>query len=375
MTPLKRFIFSLIYFLCFPIFIYAQQSQEWNAAQIRLHLGKLNVLGSVLFVAAHPDDENSRLLAFLSNGELYRTGYLSMTRGDGGQNLLGDEQGSLLGLIRTQELLAARQIDGAEQFFTRANDFGFSKTSQETLKFWGNERILGDVVWVIRKFRPDVIICRFPPDKRAGHGHHAASAILAHEAFLAAADPKQFPEQLKYVHPWQAKRILWNTYHFGQINTTSPEQFKVDVGAFNPLLGEGYGELAADSRSMHKSQGFGVPRMRGAGEEYFETVAGTSPKISLMDGVNTTWSRVKGGAEIGVLVNQAIQGYQMEHPENSIPELLKIFHSIQQLHNQYWKEEKSSEIKRLILACGGIWMDADASSPTVAPGNPLNITC
>lgn len=217
-----------------------------NAAEIAQNIASLSVKGSVLYIAAHPDDENTRLLAYLAKEAKVRTAYLSLTRGDGGQNLIGNEQAELLGQIRTQELLAARKVDGAGQFFSRANDFGFSKTSEETFKIWGKEQILADAVWIIRKFRPDVIITRFPEDERAGHGHHAASAIIAREAFVAAADPKKFPEQLKKgVTVWQAKRILWNTYNFGGNNTTAPDQLKIDVGVYNPLLGRNYGEIAA----------------------------------------------------------------------------------------------------------------------------------
>src|SRR5690625_3531885 len=261
------FVLTLL-LLWFPL--YAQSNPEWNAAQIKESLEKLNTVGRVLYVAAHPDDENTQLLAWLANDQKYRTAYLALTRGDGGQNLVGDEQGPFLGLIRTEELLAARRNDGAEQFFSHALDFGFSKTAKETFEFWGHRRILADVVWRIRKFRPDIIICRFPEDKRAGHGNHWASAILAHEAFDAAADPEQFPEQLKYVKPWQPKRILWNTYNFGQTHTTSPEQFNMDIGGFNPLLGKGYGKIAAESRSMHKSQGFGTSASYGVHKEYFK---------------------------------------------------------------------------------------------------------
>ncbi len=245
-------------------------SQNYStSADIYLGLKKLNTLGSVLYVAAHPDDENTRLITYFSKDRLYRTGYLSITRGDGGQNLIGDDQGVQLGLIRTQELLAARRIDGGEQFFTRAYDFGYSKTPEETFNKWNKDKILHDVVWVIRQFKPDVIITRFPSTGEGGHGHHTASAILANEAFKAAADPKRFPEQLKYVEPWQAKRIAWNSFNFGSTNTTREDQFKFDVGGYNPILGKSYGEIAADSRSQHKSQGFGVPRSRGEALEYF----------------------------------------------------------------------------------------------------------
>ncbi|MFN7687552.1 MAG: PIG-L family deacetylase, partial [Sphingobacteriales bacterium] len=256
---------------------------------------KLKVLGSVLYVAAHPDDENTRLLAWLSKDRLYRTGYLSITRGDGGQNLIGEEQGVALGMIRTQELLAARRIDGAEQFFTRGYDFGFSKSTEEALKTWNHDKVLGDVVWVIRKFKPDVIITRFPEDQRAGHGHHSGSAVLAREAFKAAADSKMFPEQLQRgVTVWQAKRILWNTFNFGNNNTITDNQFKVDVGTYNPLLGKGFGEIAAESRSQHKSQGFGVPATRGSTFEYFSPIAGDPVKQDLLDDVDVTWQRVQG---------------------------------------------------------------------------------
>jgi len=171
----------------------AQTPATYTSSDIYLQLKKLKVLGSVLYVAAHPDDENTRLLAYFAKERLLRTGYLSITRGDGGQNLIGEEQGIDLGLIRTQELLSARRIDGAEQFFTRAYDFGFSKSTDEAMKIWDKQKILSDVVWVIRKFRPDVIITRFPEDNRAGHGHHSGSAVLAHEAFKLAGDPNAFP--------------------------------------------------------------------------------------------------------------------------------------------------------------------------------------
>ncbi|MBC7758122.1 MAG: PIG-L family deacetylase, partial [Phormidesmis sp. FL-bin-119] len=256
-------------FLISPLFLSGQTSIQSNSAEIKLGIKKLNTIGSVLYIAAHPDDENTRLLAYLAKEKKFRTGYLSLTRGDGGQNLIGNEQSELLGLIRTQELLAARRVDGAEQFFTRAIDFGFSKNPEETFHIWNREQILADAVWVIRKFRPDIIITRFPEDGRAGHGQHSASAIIAREAFVAAADPKRFPEQLKQVEPWQAKRIVWNTFNFGGNNTTSNDQLKLNIGVFNPLLGKSYGEIAAESRTNHKSQGFGSAIQRGEALEYF----------------------------------------------------------------------------------------------------------
>jgi len=353
---------------------FSQPTPVWNAADIKLQLKKLDTLGSVLYLAAHPDDENTRLLGYLAKEKLYRTGYLSLTRGDGGQNLVGNEQSELLGLIRTQELLAARRIDGAEQFFTRAQDFGFSKNPTETFSIWDTEKITKDVVWIIRKFQPDVIICRFPADSRAGHGHHTASAMLAAKAFELAADPKYAPEQLTKVKPWQAKRLLWNTFNFGSNNTISDDQFKIDVGVFNPLLGKGFGEIASESRSQHKSQGFGVPAGRGSSYEYFVTIKGANPTQSLLDGVNQSWSRVEGGKAIGDLVDKAIAAYNMDNPAASVPALLNIRKAILALPDGYWRNLKLKETEQLIFACAGIWAEAYSASNTVVPGYKMNTT-
>jgi LmbE family N-acetylglucosaminyl deacetylase len=253
-------------------------------------------MGSVLYIAAHPDDENTGLIAYLANEKLVRTGYLSLTRGDGGQNLIGTEQREQLGLIRTHELLQARRIDGGEQFFTRANDFGFSKSAEESFLIWGRDSILSDMVWVIRKFRPDVIITRFPTSDYSGHGHHHASALLAEEAFKAAADPKRFPDQLRHVETWQAKRLMFNASRWWKPNLEeifkgNDSILKADVGTYNPLLGKSYTEVAAASRSMHKSQGFGTSPNRGSQTEYLKHLAGEKPKADILDGINLSWSR------------------------------------------------------------------------------------
>ncbi|WP_228072951.1 PIG-L family deacetylase [Mucilaginibacter boryungensis] len=351
----------------------AQTAPPANIGAVKQSLNKLQVLGSVLYIAAHPDDENTRLLTYLAQEKHYRTGYLALTRGDGGQNLIGNEQSELLGLIRTQELLAARRVDGAEQFFTRANDFGFSKGPEETLKIWDREKILGDMVWVIRRFRPDVMICRFPTDGRGGHGHHTSSAILAQEAFSAAADPKRFPEQLQYVQPWQAKRLLWNTFNFGGNNTTAEDQFKVDVGGYNPLLGKSYGEIAAESRSNHKTQGFGSAAQRGQSFEYFTTILGDAPKTDLMDGVNTTWGRVPGGEEIASEIAAIKKGFDDEHPEKSVQGLVQVLGQVEKLQDTYWREQKTKELSELILQCAGLWVEASTSEPTYAVGDSMNV--
>jgi LmbE family N-acetylglucosaminyl deacetylase len=370
---LKSFLLTAF---CFHIStVYGQTPATYSSADIYQQLKKLNVLGSVLYIAAHPDDENNGLLPYFAKEKLYRTGYLSLTRGDGGQNLIGSEQGIELGMIRTQELLAARRIDGAEQFFSRAYEFGFSKSSEEALKFWGRDKILSDVVWVIRQYQPDVIIKRFPPDKRAGHGHHAASAILADEAFAAAADPNRFPEQFKYgVKPWQAKRIMWNTFNFGGNNTTSDDQLKIEVGGYNPLIGKSYGELGGEARSMHKSQGEGRPRRRGSITEFFSTTAGDAPKTDLMDGIVADWKRIPGGENVGNLINQAIVNYRMEYPSSSVPALVKIHSAIKALPESNWRNKKLEETQGLIEACAGLFAEATTNEQNVVQGDRLPVT-
>ena len=350
-------IYCLILSAVLSISVFAQSPQTWTSADIYLAIKKLNVLGSVLYVAAHPDDENTRLIAYLSKDRLYRTGYLSMTRGDGGQNLIGDEQGIDLGLIRTQELLAARRIDGGEQFFTRAFDFGFSKNPEETFTKWDKEKILSDVVWVIRKFQPDIIITRFPTTGEGGHGHHTASAILANEAFAAAADPTRFVDQLKYVQPWQVKRVLWNTFNFGGTNTQSDNQYKLDVGGYNPLLGKSYGEIAAESRSNHKSQGFGAAANRGEALEFFTATKGDQPKNDLLEGIDISWKKVNGGEAIEKAVNDIAGSFDFLHPENSVKGLVQLYKALTAMPAGYWRDKKLNETKQLIEQCSGLWID------------------
>ncbi|HRG02084.1 MAG TPA: PIG-L family deacetylase [Bacteroidia bacterium] len=364
--------------LVLPLFGYISSLAQ-NSADIIQGLKKLNTVGSVLYVAAHPDDENTRLLGYLANEKKLRTGYLSLTRGDGGQNLIGKEQGEPLGLIRTQELLAARKIDGAEQFFTRANDFGYSKTPEETFTFWNKDSILADVVLTIRKFKPEVIICRFPTTGEGGHGHHTASAMLALEAFEAAADPKRFPEQLKSVQVWQAKRIFWNTFNFGTTNTTAPNQLKIDVGVFNPLLGKSYGEIAAESRSCHKSQGFGSAKQRGSNIEYFKQLKGDSVKTDLFEGIHTNWSKFKGQDKTQKLIENCIKQFNVQSPENSISALVAIYKQIQTLDDsndnlRYWKNQKLKEAENLLLACSGLWIEASTADYIGISGQDVAIT-
>ncbi len=350
---------------------FAQTPKTYSSADILQDIKKLDVYGSVLYVAAHPDDENTRLLAYLANEKHYRTGYLSLTRGDGGQNLIGNEQGVELGLIRTQELLSARRIDGAEQFFSRAYDFGFSKSPEEALRLWGHDKILSDVVWVIRKFRPDVIITRFPTTGEGGHGHHTASAILAGEAFEAAADPTKFPEQLKYVSVWKAKRLLWNTFNFGSTNTTREEQFKVDCGVYNPVLGKGYGEIAAESRSRHKSQGFGVAAQRGTAIEYFSTIKGDKPVNDLMDGVDVT--SVRTGLNTATSFAAIKKDFSFDDPASVVNDIITAYKTVETMPDAFWKSIKLKELTSLLEKCSGVFLEAVAVNQYNAYGDSIRI--
>jgi LmbE family N-acetylglucosaminyl deacetylase len=352
-----------------------------SAAQLQAALARLGVAGSVLYVAAHPDDENTNLLAYLANGlgTHLRAGYLSITRGDGGQNLIGSEQGPELGLIRTQELLAARRIDGAEQFFTRARDFGYSKSPDETLRIWGKEAVLADVVWVIRRFRPDAIITRFSPEPSDTHGHHTASAILAVEAFRAAADPRFHPEQLAgEVTTWQARRLLWNRSSFGiHPGENLSALDSLDVGGYNPLLGLSYGEMAAESRSMHKSQGFGVARVRGPVLEYFKTLAeagapaGRGPP---WQGIDLSLGRWPGTGALRAAVERAQKQFDPARPEATIPALAAVDAALDALPDAAWRARKRRELHELMLGCAGLFADATAADFRVAPGEPIEVT-
>ncbi|RYY20637.1 MAG: PIG-L family deacetylase [Chitinophagaceae bacterium] len=361
----------LLFTAFFQLAVTGQAPPTVNSADIYLQLKKLKVLGAVLYVAAHPDDENTRLLAYMAKERLYRTGYLSLTRGDGGQNLIGNEQGIDLGLIRTQELLSARRIDGAEQFFSRAYDFGFSKTTAEALRVWDKEKILSDAVWIIRKFQPDVIITRFPPDSRAGHGHHSGSAVIAAEAFRAAGDPSRFPEQLKLgVKPWKAKRIVWNSF----LGAGSGDSVvRLDVGAYNPLLGKSYGEIAALSRSQHKSQGFGVAGSRGEQMENFLHTDGTLARQDLFDGVDVSWKRVKGGESFNQQIDELISTFSFTDPSRSVAGLVKLYRSLESVSDTYWKSRKLGEVKSLIESCSGIWLEASSNAPFAVQGDSLRL--
>jgi LmbE family N-acetylglucosaminyl deacetylase len=369
---LKKFIALLfVWALFLNLNAAPSQIELLDAAELQIALHKLNILGSVLFIEAHPDDENTSALAYFSKGRKYRTAYLSLTRGDGGQNLIGPEKGAEIGIIRTQELMAARRNDGAEQFFSRAIDFGYSKTAEETLSLWGKEAVLSDIVWVIRTFRPDVIIARSLGEGPRGHGHHAASGELTEEAFLAAADPEKFPEQLQYVKPWQARRLFWNRWRGGP--EAIANSLAVNLGEYNPLLGKSYSEIGAESRSMHKSQGFGAAGRRGALFDYFQLVGGAPATSDLFEGIDTSWKRVPGGQKIGLRLAEIIDTYDPQHPSKSLTSLLAVYTELKGLDETSWVKVKRKELLRVIQSCAGLWIEAVSPEFAAAPGDEIKI--
>lgn len=363
---------TFLMYLFVACFAVAQSRQSTYSSDIRLQMERLRILGSVLYLAAHPDDENTKLIAYLANERKVRTAYLSLTRGDGGQNLIGTEQGVELGLIRTQELLEARKVDGGEQYFSSAYDFGFSKTSEETFRFWQKQEVLKEVVWLIRKLQPDLIITRFPPDERGGHGHHQASAMLAQQAFYAAADPNIFPEQLKETGTWQATRLLWNTASFMRLEGDGSNRFSIDIGQYNPLIGKSYGELAAISRSQHKSQGFGSASSNGLSPETFENIAGSEAKVDLFDDIDLSWSRVPNSGGVQRAIQKLLSNYEVNRPQASLPELVAVWKEIQRLEDGYWKERKREEVENIILACSGIKLESLTEKRRVVKGSTIN---
>ncbi len=374
---IKFIILITCSYLFYPAALPAQPAEPLNGAELQLALQKLNVLGSVLYIGAHPDDENTALLAYLAKGKKLRTGYLAVTRGSGGQNLIGSEKDNLLSILRTQELLAARKIDGAEQFFTRAVDFGYSKSAEESLLKWDEQKILADMVWIIRSFKPDVIINRFTPE-RGGHGHHTASAILARSAFFAAADPQRFPEQLSFVQTWQAKRLVWNGWMQEQTTADSSGNpiVKIDMGEYNALLGKSYMEIAAMARSMHKSQGFGSAAMHGSFLNYFLHTAGVPAQNELFDGINLSWKRVPPeGEKIGQLLTGLEQKFNPAQPEKILPDLVNAYELMKKYQDNYYVQVKIKELKRIIQSCSGLWLEAISTDYSVTAGDTLFYTC
>ncbi|MGO4921201.1 PIG-L family deacetylase [Maribacter spongiicola] len=360
----------------------AQTPKNTSTADIYHSIEKLNFLGSALYIAAHPDDENTRLISYLANNAKARTGYLSLTRGDGGQNLIGPELRELLGVLRTQELLAARRVDGGEQFFSRANDFGYSKHPDETLEIWNKEAILGDVVRTIRKFKPDVIINRF--DHRSPgstHGHHTSSAMLSFEAFDLANDSNAYPEQLTETNTWQPKRLFFNTswWFYG-----SEEKFKeadkskmlnMDVGTYYPMIGMSNNQIASLASSQHLCQGFGRLTARGSEDEYVELLKGDLPndKTNIFDGIDTSWSRIDGGKAIGDILYRVQENFNFKNPTSHLPALLEAYQLLQQSTDDHWKKLKTDELTTIISAISGLHVEASTSASYTNPGEKVDV--
>ena len=354
--------------------------KSWSSGEIQAALKKSQVLGTVLYMAAHPDDENTRFISYAARGMGLRTGYLSLTRGDGGQNLIGKEVSELLGIIRTQELQMARSTDGGQQFFSRANDFGFSKHPDETLTIWNKNQVLEDAVWVIRKFRPDVIVTRFSPNRPGKtHGHHTTSAMIAVEAAEAAADPTKFPEQLKHVETWKVTRVAWNTsswfFRSSGVEFDPDKYMKLDVGTYSPLLGASYNEIASRSRSMHKSQGFGSRLQRGGQVEYFQHLLGdSSTNGELFQHVDLTWQRIEGGKKVGKMLADIEKNFSPSAPEQSLEALANVLTTLRAMPQTNYVRLKSAEIEQIMLQCAGIWWEALSPEYVSTAGDSVAIT-
>jgi len=379
---MKKLLSAVFLSLSCTFIIVAQAPKKPTSGDIYQSIQKLNFLGTVLYIAAHPDDENTRLISYFSNDVKAQTAYLSLTRGDGGQNLIGPELRELLGVIRTQELLTARRIDGGKQFFTRANDFGYSKHPDETLEIWNKEEVLKDVVAVIRKLKPDVIINRF--DHRTPgttHGHHTSSAMLSSEAFELASD-ESYKTHLKNDVMWNPKRLFFNTswwFYGSRENFEKADKtnmLSVDIGTFYINKGLSNSEIASLSRSQHQSQGFGSTGTRGSLTEYLEFLKGDFPiNKNVFDGIDTTWNRVEGGAAIATILQKVENEFDFKNPSVSISDLVEAYQLISELKNEHWKQIKSKEIKDIIAACAGLYLEAVAnnSSTTLGSKNTLNI--
>lgn len=379
---MQHFRGVLLLFLCTIVSIQAQQPKKLNSSQIFESVQKLNVLGSVMYIAAHPDDENTRLISYMANHVKARTAYLALTRGDGGQNLIGPEIRELLGIMRTQELLAARRVDGGQQMFTRANDFGYSKHPDETLSIWDKDEVLADVVWAIRTFKPDVIINRF--DHRTpgtNHGHHTSSAMLSLEAFDLTNDASKYSSQLSLTETWQPKRLFFNTGRFffrnqEDFQKASENLINFDVGVYYPLKGLSNNEVASLASSQHLCQGFGRLTTRGSQNEYLEFLKGdplNDNSSDVFEGIDTSWNRIEGGKAIGDILTKVESNFNFANPSSHIPELLQAYQLLQNVSDSHWKAIKTEELKAIIEASLGLYLEASASTPTAAKNEAINL--
>ncbi len=377
-----RFFYQLL-LLCFSFsFLNAQAPHQPTSAELFQKLKKLQVLGSVLYIAAHPDDENTRLISYLANELNVEVTYLSLTRGDGGQNLIGPEIAELLGVIRTQELLAARRLDGGQQMFSRANDFGFSKHPDETLKIWNKEEVLGDAVWAIRQLQPDVVINRFDHNSAGKtHGHHTASAMISMEAFDLAGKRSAYPDQLKLTQPWKPSRLFFNTtwWFYGSREAfdkaDKSKMAVVDVGVFYPLLGKSNTEIAAESRSQHRCQGMGNLGTRGTQLEYLDLLKGDLPKNKddIFDGINTTWDRLPEGWRGKRALMTAEKDFDFAKPWKCVPALMEAYRLLRSMPESHWTTVKKKEMEKLIQGCLGLFAEAVASDYSATPGEDVKL--
>ncbi len=361
---------------------FGQKPIQHNSTETYHALEKLNTLLSVLYVAAHPDDENQRLISYCANELNAYTSYLSLTRGDGGQNLIGEEIGPLLGVLRTQELLGARRLDGGNQYFTRAIDFGYSKHPDETFGFWNKDQVLGDVVRVIRRVKPDIIINRFDhrtPGKT--HGHHTASAMLSLEAFDLTNDKSKYPDQLSYLETWQPSKLYFNTswwFYGGKDKFAEADKSNltsVDISTYYPMLGTSNSEIAAYARSMHRCQGFGNASYRGSKQEYLEYLQSSDESIGkdLLDGIDYTWNRVEGGQAVGSLLENILANYDFTNPVASLPSLVDLYSLIEDIEDEFWRDQKLEELKVIIQSVSGLYLEATTESKLLTTSDSLEI--
>lgn len=365
----KKYIFSTLFILGF---VAGTQAQTPTSSEIYGKLQKFASLKRVLYVAAHPDDENTRFLAWVSLSEHAETAYFSLTRGDGGQNLIGNELGADLGVLRTQELLAARSFDGAQQYFSRAVDFGYSKSADESFAKWGKDELLADAVLMIRQFQPDVIITRFPPDERAGHGHHTASALIAIEAFEKAADPSFLPEQVKKYGAWKASAVYWNASNWWNKNLdaearNNPDYLIKDIGGYSSILGKSYNEIGTIARSQHKCQGFGDILERGTRLEYFQHLAGDKLKKDFFEQNPQDWTK-KVSASFEKKLQGLINDFDFVNVQTNASRLLALYNELAQLPESVFKQTKMRQCSELIADCLGLYMEIQSPDYTIAQG-------
>ncbi|MEO6391802.1 MAG: PIG-L family deacetylase [Pyrinomonadaceae bacterium] len=393
---------SNLFFVSPPARAQVRPTYDYGALGLGQLLRGLQTTGSVMLTGAHPDDEDSALLAYMARGLPARTAYLSLTRGDGGQNVLGSEQSESLGVIRTEELLQARRLDGAEQYFTRAFDYGFSKSLDEAKSKWPEQLILGDMVRAIRIFRPLVLISRFSGTSADGHGQHQFAGYLTPRAVVAAADPNQFPEQIRAGLPaWKVRKFYVSS---NPRNQTDPPTLRFDTGRYDPLLGRSYAEIAAEGRSLHRTQEQGNLENRGPRYSGVRLVQGVEtwkgPDTSLFTAIDTSISGL--GTQVGVTdeafrfelvrtevaAKRALNEYDPFEPQKIIPALADGLNAVRKGRTRlkalsassaredadFFLSAKEAEFTEALRRVAGIEIDVIADRETVVPGDTLTVS-